>query len=225
VDAPPRPRARRRADKPLLSLDAVLDAALTVLREDGLEAVTMRRVARALDTGPASLYVYVTQREELLDAMFDRVMGEVPLEAPDPARWREQVHAVLEQTVAALLRHPGIARVGLGNVPTGGAALRLREAMLGTLLAGGVRPQGAGWAIDVLPLLALATALETGRYAERGTDGAAERRRILEAYDGLSPEEFPVMAAHLATVTAGTRAERFGFAVDTVLDGLLARSR
>jgi AcrR family transcriptional regulator len=223
VEASTRPRSRRRTDKKLLSLDAVLDAALGVLREDGLDAVTMRRVAAALDTGPASLYVYVPQRDDLLDAMLDRVMGEVPLEAPDPTRWRAQIHALMDETVAALLRYPGIARVGLGNIPTGGSALAIREAMLGMLLAGDLDVRGASWAIDVLPLLALATALETGRYAERRADVAAEGRRVARAYAELSPDAFPVTVAHLATVAGGTRTERFRFAVDTFLDGLVAR--
>lgn len=225
VDASSEPRPRRRADKKLLSLDAVLDAALTVLREDGLDAVSMRRVASALDTGPASLYVYVRQRDELLDAMFDRVLSEVPIEPPDPGRWREQVHALQQATVDALLRYPGIARVGLGTVPTGGAALRVREAMLGTLLAGGTDVQGASWAIDVLPLIALATALETGRYADRGIDAVGERGRIVDRYAELSSDEFPITVANLPTVTAGTRSERFRFAVDTFIDGLVAHGR
>jgi AcrR family transcriptional regulator len=223
VEAASGPRSRRRADKPLLSLHAVVDAGLAVLRRDGLDAVTMRRVATALDTGPASLYVYVAQREALLDAMLDRVLAEVPLVTPDPARWRAQIHALMSETVAALLRHPGIARAGLANIPIAGSALRIREAMLGTLLAGGIDAQGASWAIDVLPSIALTTALETGRYAELGTDVVAEGERIVRAYAELSPDDFPATVANLATVTAGTRVERFRFAVDTILDGLLAR--
>jgi len=66
-------------------VDAVVDAALAILTSDGLEAVTMRRVAAALDTGAASLYVYVSGREGLLLAMLDRVTATIELEAPDPS--------------------------------------------------------------------------------------------------------------------------------------------
>ena len=51
----------------------------------GLEAVTMRRVAAALDTGAASLYVYVSGRDGLLQAMLDRVTATIELEQPDPS--------------------------------------------------------------------------------------------------------------------------------------------
>ena len=55
----------------------------------------MRRVAAALDTGAASLYVYVSGREGLLQAMLDRVTATIELETPDPSRWRAQLHSLL----------------------------------------------------------------------------------------------------------------------------------
>ena len=72
--APVRQRSTRdRPAKAPLSVGAIVDAALAILKSDGLEAVTMRRVAAALDTGAASLYVYVSGREGLQLAMLDRV--------------------------------------------------------------------------------------------------------------------------------------------------------
>src|SRR5580692_9841616 len=114
-DAPaPSPPVRQRStrDRPAkapLSVDAIVDAALSILKSDGLEAVTMRRVATALDTGPASLYVYVSGREGLLQAMLDRVVATVELEVPDPSRWRTQLHSLLARVHRALVAHPGIA--------------------------------------------------------------------------------------------------------------------
>ena len=87
---------RDRPAKPPLSEDVILDTALRMLREEGLDAVTMRRLATELDTGPASLYVYIRNRDELLNALLDRISGMVELEEPDPARWREQVHRLVD---------------------------------------------------------------------------------------------------------------------------------
>ena len=96
---PARHRSTRdRPAKAPLSEDAVVDAALAILKSDGVEAVTMRRVAAALDTGPASLYVYVPGREGLLQAMLDRVTATIELETPDPSRWRAQLCSLLERT-------------------------------------------------------------------------------------------------------------------------------
>src|SRR3984957_8810568 len=109
INRPVRHRSTRdRPAKAPLSEEAVVDAGLAILKSDGLEAVTMRRVAAALDTGAASLYVYVSGREGLLQAMLDRVTAAIELEPPDPSRWRAQMHSLLERMRQALLAHPGI---------------------------------------------------------------------------------------------------------------------
>ena len=71
----------------------------------------MRRVASALDTGPASIYVYIDGRERLRLAMLARVTASIEVEAPDATRWREQVHLLVRQLLDALEAHPGIASV------------------------------------------------------------------------------------------------------------------
>src|ERR1700754_2275592 len=111
--ASPRRSTRDRPAKAPLSEAAVVDAALALLQSDGLEAVSMRRVAAALDTGAASLYVYVAGREGLLQAMLDRVTATIELETPDPSRWRAQLHGLLERMHEALIAHPGIAALTL----------------------------------------------------------------------------------------------------------------
>src|SRR5437764_7206921 len=123
--------ARERPARPPLSREAVLEAGLHVLRARGIEGVTMRAVAAELETGPASLYVYVANREDLLDQMFDLVAGSVDLgPEPEPDRWQEQLEALLTRVVEAMDAHPGIARVPLANVPTGPGATRVAERVL-----------------------------------------------------------------------------------------------
>ena len=219
---------RDRPAKAPLSEDAVVDAALAILRSDGLDAVTMRRVAAALDTGPASLYVYVPGRDGLLEAMLDRVAATIELEAPDPARWRAQLHALLGRMRHALVDHPGIAALTLVEPPTTEAVLLLTENLMGILLAGGLDPQDAAWACDILVLLVTATAREDEvRRAEGPTDPGEQREHIDEIHQtfaALPPDRFPLLTAHAAQMVAGTSDDRFRFAVDVVLDGVLARS-
>ena len=218
---------RDRPAKAPLSVDAVVDAGLRVLKADGLEAVTMRRVAAELDTGPASLYVYVANRDELCTAMLDRVIGTIDTEPPDARRWREQVHRLMNAMVAAMQAHPGIARVALANIPTSGNALAGAESMLAILRAGGIADQPAAWACDILPLLATATAIEGDIYASR-EDGETEEEaiaRVSAAFGSLPPERFPNLSALSGELTSGSGEQRFTFAVDCMLDGLLAASR
>src|ERR1700722_1052015 len=90
------PRSTRdRPAKSPLSVAAIVDAALVIVKSEGLAALSMRRVAAALDTGAGSLYVYVAGREGLIEALFDRIVATIELEAPDPLRWRIQLHSLL----------------------------------------------------------------------------------------------------------------------------------
>jgi AcrR family transcriptional regulator len=219
---------RDRPAKAPLSVDAVVDAALSILRSDGLDAVTMRRVAAALDTGPGSLYVYVSGREGLLEAMLDRVIATVKIEAPDPSRWRAQLHSLLVDVHQALVAHPGIAAVTLADPPTTEAVLLLAENLLGIQLAGGLDPQDAAWACDIFMLMAMAAAREDnvryppGRGDDADRQGQADELRA--TFGSLPPDRFPLIAAHAAQMVAGDSEERFRFAIDVVIDGMIARA-
>ncbi len=234
TDGPPpmTPPARRRStrDRPAkapLSEDAIVEAALAILKSDGPEAVTMRRVAAALDTGPASLYVYVSGREGLLQAMLDRVIATIELEAPDPSRWRAQLHSLLQRLHQALNAHPGIAAMTLADPPTSEAVLLLTENLLGILLAGGLDPQDAAWGCDILVLLVTAAAREDDVRRPRGRSDDGDRREqadeLYKTFAGLPPGRFPLLSAHAAQMVAGQGDERCRFAIDVVLDGMLAR--
>jgi AcrR family transcriptional regulator len=217
---------RDRPAKAPLSEDAVVDAALAILKAEGLEAVTMRRVAAVLDTGAASLYVYVAGREGLLQAMVDRVTATVELEVPDPSRWRTQLHSLLQRLLHALVAHPGIAAITLVDSPTTESVLRLVENLLGILLAGGLEPQDAAWSCDILVFLATAAAREDDVRRPRGSGDADRREQVDELYKtfaGLPPERFPLLAEHAAQMVAGDGDERFRFAIDVVVDGVVAR--
>jgi AcrR family transcriptional regulator len=223
-------RQRSTRDRPAkapLSEDAVVDAALAILRSDGLEAVTMRRVAAALDTGPASLYVYVPGREGLLKAMLDRVVSTVEFEPLDPSRWRAQLQTLLQRMHQALADHPGIAAITLTDSPTTEPVLRLTENLLGILLAGGLDPQDAAWACDIFVLLVMGTAREDDVRRPSSRSGASRRQQADELYNifvGLPTDRFPLLAAHAAPMVAGDGGQRFRFAVDVVIDGMLARA-
>jgi len=219
------PRSRRtRPAKTPLSREAVVAAGLEILAAEGLAAVTMRRVAEALDTGPASLYVYVANAQELHRALLDAVMGQVSSPEPDPARWREQLLDLMVAALATMDRYPGIARVALADVPTGANALRHADTMLGLLRAGGVSEQAAAWGADALSLYLTGTAVEHSIQLER--DWSEERleayyEEIRRTFADLPAETHPHIAALVPFLTQGDGDERFRFGVEVLLNGLL----
>jgi AcrR family transcriptional regulator len=227
----PTVRQRSTRDRPAkapLSEGAVIEAALAILKSEGLAAVTMRRVAAALDTGAASLYVYVPGRDGLLQAMLATVTATVHLESPDPARWRVQLHSLLLRLHDALVAHPGIAAITLADPPTTEAVLLLTENLLGLLLAGGLDPQDAAWACDIFVSLVTASAREDDvRHRSGGSDDADHLEQVDQVYRtfaGLPFDRFPLLTAHATQMVAGDSGERFRFAIDVVIDGVVARA-
>jgi AcrR family transcriptional regulator len=222
-----KPRSRRdRPAKPALSRDAIIDAALEIVRKEGVDALSMRRLAQALDTGPASLYVYVANRDELWDLIFDAAVGTIETEPTDPARWREQLHALAGRMVHMMaVEYPGMARVAMARIPVGDNALRTSESLLSLLKAGGVSDQAAAYAADLLSLYVTATAYEQSLYAQLYSDPDHEKHeveRIAQRFASVSPERFPTIAALREQLTNGTGDERFALGVDVLINGLLA---
>jgi AcrR family transcriptional regulator len=215
-------RKRSTRDRPAkapLSEEAIVGAALVILRAEGLAAVSMRRVAAALDTGAGSLYVYVDGRDGLVEKMFDRIIGAITLEAPDPSRWRAQLHSLLERLRAELVTYPGMAAATMVDPPRTEAAMRLLENLLGILLAGGLDTQDAAWAADILAAQVTYAAIEAEL---RRTDPAALAATVRANFARLPAENFPLITAHAAQLVAGDVAERFRFAIDVVIDGVLS---
>jgi AcrR family transcriptional regulator len=162
------PQSRRdRPAKPPLSRAAITSAALDLVREDGLESVTLRKVADRLDTGPASLYVYVPNREALLERMLDTVLTEVPLVRVGRKKWQPRLATLFSAMLETLNRYPGIAEVGLRSHAAEPGAGAISENALALMSAGGVPARAAASACDALRLFTFAHAVEQVT-AERG---------------------------------------------------------
>jgi len=216
------------AARPQLSREVIVDTALRLLDADGLDGVSMRRVADELGTGPASLYAHVANKEELLDLLLDRVAAEVTVPAPDPERWQEQLRQMVRDMHAVFTRHRDIAFVSLANIPTGGNVLRIADGMMAIMLAGGVPPKVAGWALDRLALYIASDAYEESLYANRQQASGLPIEQFMEQYVGgivefyknLPPGQFPTLAAHVADLVGGDGDERFEFGLDMIVRSL-----
>jgi AcrR family transcriptional regulator len=229
IPAPPWQRtAKPKPAKRQLTREAVVDAALRVLDKEGLDAVTMRRVAQELETGPASLYVHVTNKNELHQLLVDRVTAEIPLPDPDPARWEEQIRQLIRDSVRVYAAHPGVAQIAMSGLPTGPNSLRVMESTLSLLRAGGLSDQVVAWAGDLLGLFVPATALEESLFRAAGQTEETMKEFVAQYGDylkSLPVEQFPTTIALADHLVAGAGEERFDFKMDVLLAGLIATSR
>src|SRR5882724_10491188 len=73
-----------------ITVDRITDAALQVIATEGYDALTIRRVAAVLGTGPSSLYAHILNKDDLDDLLIGRLCAEIELPEPDPAAWRQQ---------------------------------------------------------------------------------------------------------------------------------------
>jgi AcrR family transcriptional regulator len=222
-------RARQAPPKRVaLSRDMIVDTAIRLLDQDGLDGVSMRRVAEQLGTGPASLYAHVANKEELLDLMHDRVMSEIEVPQPDPARWQEQLRDVLLHSSEVLEKHRDVARLSLANVPTGQNALRISEGIMAIMLAGGVPPQVAAFAVDRLALYIAADAYEGSLFVRQWADSGVDqnkfvtdhRESVRSFFRALPADRFPLLNSHADVLTGGTREVRREFGLDMLIRSL-----
>ncbi|MBB6348958.1 TetR/AcrR family transcriptional regulator [Nonomuraea muscovyensis] len=233
VPAPPWRTPRRKAQpRPQLSQELIVETGLAVLDAEGLDGLSMRRVAQELGTGPASLYAHVSGKEELLELIYDRVLGEIRLPAPDPARWREQLRAYAEETHRVLARHADVARAALAGIPTGPNAVRLAEYVFGLLVEAGMPPREASLALDRLTLYISGDAFEGSlhyarmRAAEQSGTEEYFRHYVSQVADyfrSLPPERFPYISRHVDALIADGGEARFRYGLDLLLAGLAAR--
>ena len=216
------PSAGRK--KPI-TVDAIVETAFGIIEREGYGALTMRRVAGVLETGPASLYAHVVNKEDLDDLLIGRLCSEIELPQPDPRTWREQLIDVCNQMRDQYLRYPGISRAALAGIPTNQDTVRVNEGMLGIALAGGLDPQTTAWAIDALTLYVNAFCLETSLVDSRvDQEGwAVSRNELLHRFAAL-PDTFPHTKRHAAELTSGTPLDRFAFTMNLMLDGLVSRA-
>jgi AcrR family transcriptional regulator len=222
-----RPAAKAESVREPLTRERIVDAAFRILDAGGLDAVSMRSVAVALGTGPASLYAHVSGKEELLSLLIERLAEELRLPEPDPERWQEQVKELVREMHSVLLAHRDLARVRLGTVPLGEGALRVSDRMIEILALGGLPKQVIAYAVDLLPLYAVATAYEQSLTNERtATEEGARYLDEVDAYlAALPPDRFPHIAALAPELGEGDAGERFEFGLDVLVAGLAAYGR
>ncbi len=222
------PRAKAAAQRRTLSQDLIVDTALELLGKGSLDTVSMRRVAQALDTGPASLYAHVSNKEEQHELMLDRLIGTLPRPKPDPGRWTEQILGMAKAQLAMLTAYPGIARVGLETiVPAGPNSLAYGEAVLAVFRAGGLPDKTAVLAFDTLSLWCSAFAFEVGaaRSGEVDPEAMATRGKEIGAYMAARPTQFPNLLGVGRILSDATPEERFEFGLDVFLAGLVGTFR
>ena len=209
--------------RPPLSKERVLRCAIRLADKDGIEALSMRKLARALDVEAMSLYNHVKNKDDIIDGMVDIVVSE--MEVPSlKADWKAAMRSRAISAHKVLLRHPWATMPMVSRINVGPAMLRYIDATLGCLLEAGFSSEMADRAWNALDshiygftLQALNFPVETDAYAAT----AAEYLPMIPA------DKYPYMNRLSRQVAEGQYdgINQFEFGLDLILNGLDACRR
>jgi AcrR family transcriptional regulator len=209
----------RTGRPPHLSRDAIVAAAQTVVERQGVDALTMRRVAEELGAAPMSLYRHVRGKDELLVLLLDELAAALPCPRM-PQQPRERVLAACRHMRNGLAEHPWIVDVLAGGDLIAPSILWLMEEIVAGFVAGGLSPAAAADGYRVIWQFTVGDLV-----VRRGLARVAALGRppfVLGVLQEADPERFPTLAA-LAGEWAGARGrDTYEPGLRGLVDGLLA---
>ena len=150
-----------RPSEPLLSKELIVDAAMAIVDESGMEAMTTRAIARRLGVGQASLYNHISSRDELLDLLNARVLAGVDFSGLDHPDWTEAVYRGTLAFLAALQRHPNMMGVLATRPARTDPSLTYYERMHERLRAAGLSAQDSARFLFAIDDYCIGAALNT----------------------------------------------------------------
>jgi len=214
-----RPGRGSRGRAPEHTRDGIAAVAVRLADSDGLGAVTIRSVAEALGTGPASLYRYVDSRDELVALMVDQVNGELDHTVLDHTDWLADLLALARQSRDVYLRHPWLVDAPAVPADLGPNAVAYLEHALDAMrdldVDGHRKLEAVGVFSAVVRLLAR-TEIE-----QRESDPAARRRQLAAAAHLLQDGAHPHLAAAMAAPTVDPDEDQVERLLTRLLRGLL----
>jgi TetR/AcrR family tetracycline transcriptional repressor len=211
--------SRRRRPRGWLSRERVVDAALRLVDQNGLDALSMPTLARQLECGSMTLYGYVEDKEDLLDAIALRGLADLRLPRPLPSQPADVLIAWGRALRRTLLDHPSLPMIFLSRPVIGAGIFRGIEALLLGLGRAGMHPTAALKAIYAVIIYTTGfVAWEVPRTVRQppAAYAAAWRRTFAE----LPPEEFPLSATVLDELPRVADTEQFERGLAALATGL-----
>lgn len=215
------PRARpSRAGR--LSLDAIVESATRVIDADGFDGLTMRKVAAGCGVTVMALYGYVRTREELVAAVMDHLLAEIPLPDVEELSWQGQVAEVFRTVNRAFEAHPVLSEI-VGHQPLDSLAFyRGAEVALRALRRTGLGDQEVADALGALTSFTLGFAQRQAERRLRAMQSATRLARIR----ALPADEFPTVVELAGVLVTWGDAERhFEHGLQLVISGIEQRAR
>lgn len=208
-----------------LTPQTVVEGALALAGSEGLEAVTIRRLAKDLGVTPMALYWHFRSKGELLDGVAARIFEEIDLSVDASAAWQEQLRALLGSMVDVLRAHPSTAILLSTRTASSESSLRATEAVLDILRRGGFSPTEATQiARHALSTINNLVSGEPGVVVrEESGESLDARQRARLSLESLPPERYPRLVEAATPLSEGMDPDSyFTFGLNLLLAGIEA---
>jgi AcrR family transcriptional regulator len=219
-------RHRRRGGREPLSREQIVGAAMEIADTEGLDAVSIRRIAARLGSGATSLYRHVASKEDIYELMVDAYIGEIELLERPSGDWRADLRVVAGQIRAAIQRHRWVPQLGV-QTGLGPNSLRYIEFAAATMAELDLDGDGVRIILAALNNYVLGFAQrETARDRALVRSGLSEQdwsTRVREYAERVVSERSPALGRMVMTTMDMATDEGFAFGLDSLLDGIALR--
>jgi AcrR family transcriptional regulator len=216
----PRKAGRPKTGQALLTQERILSAALVLVDEHGVAALTMRRLAAALGVDPMAIYRHLPDKRAVLAGLVQRVFAEFRVPTVEEDGWQAQVRAFAHAYRTLVRAHPHLVfYVATDGASSGEAALMAGEALYTALAGAGLPPQGVVRAADLLVdfLNGFALGDLSGRLGRPG-----ERHDLLARLAELPASQYPTMHRVLGSLTVAELEASFETELEILIAGIEA---
>jgi TetR/AcrR family tetracycline transcriptional repressor len=205
-----------------LSRDRIVESAVTIADAEGLEAVSMRRIASDLGATPMALYNHVANKDELMNGIAGQLLKEIDLSALDMSDWAKAIKTGYTQFRSVLLRHPNLLPVLQRKTEMSADALRPIELAISILQGAGFSPDEALKAHWTLSGFVMGHVLwqMTNPFLEDQEQVTAPQIMAMNHRRMITPDEFPCLCATLPAMESCDMDEAWEFGIDAIIHGL-----
>ena len=223
---------RGKADAPPsrepVTPERIADAALAVIDAEGLDGLTVRRLAQELGVGTMTLYWYVQNKDEVLDLVADRVLAGIDV-PPVETEWQLAVRQVAIAVRAAALRHAGAVPVMVGRGSFGPNGLGLTDQALRVFRGAGFNEADAADAYFAVSNFVWGFCAQQTAGIDQSKRSDSDRKgyfqMVRQYIEGLPPDRYPDLQAAAPRIFTASLDDRFAFGIDCLIAGFAARLR
>jgi AcrR family transcriptional regulator len=207
---------RRTRGRPAVPLDRIVTTALQIVDDEGADALSMRTLARRLDSGTATLYRHFTGRADLIAHVADLLYGSVEIDAPKLSAmpWQDACKTAAYAMFDVLRQHPNVAPLLGADVLIGPNAMAAREGLIAILLDNGFPPALAARSYATLARYILGFAIQLTSHRDDLDDAG-----LSQIFHNLDPRQFPA-TVKVADSLPVPLEDEFAFGLELIIDGL-----